>query len=167
MQLGSGSSFPSSLVLRALSKGREQNGDFLFSVVKPESWCSLSCCFQGPCCSGGAGCPSDPFRCRRRVPVDVCLSQGFFPACPGSATLRAPFPHAAEELAGSGSAIPWKMLQGLPVLGGKCCWVNKAVFLLPSLLCYAHGEEEEEEQGCHMANTGTGPSWGSSPSTGV
>lgn len=43
------------------------------------------------------------------------------------------------------------------VLGGKCCWVNKAFSLLPSLPCCPHGEEEEQEQSYHTAATGTNP----------
>lgn len=37
--------------------------------------------------------------------------------------------------------------------------MNEAVSLLPSLLCPAHGEEEE--QSCQVAATGTSPFWGS------
>ena len=90
----------------------------------------------------------------------ICLKASF-EACLGPATQRDPFPRAVKELAGSGSTIMWKMLQGLSVPGGKRCWGSKAVSLLPSLLCYARGEEEEREQSCHAAAAGTSPCWGS------
>lgn len=33
---------------------------------------------------------------------------------------------------------------------GKCCWLNE-MSLLPSLLCYVHGEEEEQKQSYHQS----------------
>lgn len=50
------------------------------------------------------------------------LSQGLFQACPSPDTLRPSLPCAAELLAGSGPAVVRKMLRGLSVPGGKCCW---------------------------------------------
>lgn len=65
VQLRFGSTLLALLALwNIIRKGRKKCS-FLFFIMKMESWLFLSCCFEGLCCSDGAGCPLDPFSRRK------------------------------------------------------------------------------------------------------